>query len=350
MRRPPGETGSLPNLARALIVLTIALAAPACTTSRGVLAYRAGALAEDKGDTTRALARYQEALEYDGKLYGAELARIRLWSQQPDRKTDAQEALDKLLKKAATEPVVAAFAAWHALAQGDVKLARARLDGARTRKPEDPADVWQAIANARAALLAAEGRWQEAGASLAEAKASPLLHATIAWNLARDDEARAQLQAAQGPHAALLKAWLARSSGDWPAVKAAVQGLEGTAKTPAVQALLAEALLHAGDAGAALAQAAEAARRDPADLYVTEIWAVCQLGGGQAAAARDLLAGLTVRGAGWSAWYHLGLAHLQLGDLAAAQQAFTAAAQRCPTCRPAVHNRDVLQRVGLRAR
>ena len=63
--------------------------------------------------------------------------------------------------------------------------------------------------------------------------------------------------------------------------------------------------------------------------------------------ARDLLAGLTVRGAGWSAWYNLGLAQLRLGDLPAAAQAFTVAAQRCPTCEPAVKNRDVLAKMGV---
>jgi len=330
------------------LLATGLLALGGCTTSRAVLAWRQGWQAEENGNHQAALREYADATSRNGKLAGAALNRVRLIALQPDRREEATLLLDKTLKSNAGEPEVAAFAAQWALWLGDVKLARQRIDAARVPGADTPADVVAALEDSRRAVLAAESRWAEAAKCTTTQGGSPVLRAVVAWN-AGDvaTAAAATAQAPQGKHRALLEAVLARDRGDWPAATAALAGLDAADSDVLVLTLRGEAAVQLGRADQALQAAGEAAQRAPADARATEVWAVAQLVAGQAAAARDLLAALTVRGAGWSAWQNLGIAHLKLGDLPAAASAFAQAAQRCPTCEPALHNRAALQRMGF---
>ena len=332
----------------AVVAAVVGAAAPACTASRQVEGWRAGWELEQKGDPAGALKKYNEAAARMGTYPGLSLNRIRLLATFPERRQEAQEALDKLLKSHGGDIRVAAFAAHWALWQGDVGLARTRLS-AGAPKPDDDADVVAAFHQAELRVLMAERKWQEAwrlGQTLPpETPADRLRLATAAWNAGAKDQARVLVAGAQECREKwVLDAMLQAQAGVWPDVRARLARLEGDAVTPVLQALRAEAALHADppDLASALRDASEAARRDPADPLVTEVWAVAQLVGQQPQLARDLLAGLTVRGTGWSAWYNLGLASLKLSDLASADQAFAIAAQRCPTCPSAVHNHEVL--------
>ena len=324
-----------------------------CTSSRSVDAWRDGWALEQKGETALALRKYTDATSRLGKYPGAMLNRIRLMAAVPERRADAQELLDKLLKSDATDARVAAFGATWALWQGDVTLARNRLT-AGVLKKDDPEEVVLALRQAELAVLMAEKQWQAAWqAAKQQAPRTPEEHlrmAVLAWNVGEWATARELVsQALECKDKWLLQSLLAARAGQWPQAQQFVARLEGDAVTPLVLALRAQAAMHADPPAmaTALSDAAEAARRDPADPLVTEVWAEAQLVAKQPQLARDLLAGLTVRGAGWSAWYNLGLAQLRLGDLPAAAQAFTVAAQRCPTCDPAVKNRDVLAKMGV---
>lgn len=328
------------------------LALPACTTSRAVLTFREGWQAEQRGDTSKAAKLYAEAASRDGRQVGARLDRIRLLALTPEGQDEARELLDKLAKSEGSDPRVAAFAATWALWKGDVGLAAHRLAAVRPAKADDPEDAGPALAQARLAVLAAQGHWQEAW-PLAQSQtpttaSAALRQATIAWNTRHLDAATAWLaQAPVGTARAHLVAWIAAKEGRWRDVEAALAPLEGVDVTPHVMILRARAALARGDAQEASSLAGQAARREPGDAEVTEVWAVTLLSSGQAASARDLLAGLTARGAGWTAWHHLGLALLKLGDPAAATVAFQGAAQRCPTCAGTVKNAAVLQKLGI---
>lgn len=317
-----------------------------CTSSRAVENWRDGWALEQKGDNVQALRRYTDGTKRMGRYPGLSLNRIRLLAASPEHRQEAQLELDLLLKADGSDARTAAFAALWALEQGDVALARTRLAAA---KNEDDPGAMAAMRQAEFALLLAEKKWQEAwklGQTLnPETPRDHLRLATAAWNAG---EASAVppilLKAPECKEKWLLEALVAAAENQWPQVQEKLGRLEGEAVTPVIQALRAEAALHAEppDVAAALRDAAEAARRDPADPLVTEVWAVAQLQGKQPQLARDLLAGLTVRGADWSAWYNLGLAQLKLGDLQGANQAFQVAAQRCPQCKAAVRNRDAL--------
>lgn len=349
----------------AALLLAILGNTAGCTTSRAVLLCHEGWQAETRGDTARALARYTEALDRNSKLLPAAMGRVRLIALQPERRAEADALLAKFLATNASDPAVAAFAARWALFTGDVRLARQRLVATRAIAPEDPPETAHALAAAEVAVAAAENRWQVAseravalavdatrasagGPETPRFGTDALLLATVAWNVGQEGEARALAgTAAMSPQRQLILALAAREANDWAGVELALASLEGDAVTPLVLTLRSLAAGRRGDAGAAMAAAAEAARRDPADAFVTEVWANAQLGAGQVTTARDLLAGLTARGAGWSAWHGLGIAHVRLGDLAAAAQAFDTATVRCPTCAAPVRNRNVLRRLGF---
>lgn len=324
------------------------LALGGCTASRAVEDWRAGWALEHKGDPNGALKRYNQAMDRMGTYPGLSLNRIRLLATFPERRQEAQEALEKLLKSHGGDLRVASFATQWALWQGDVALARTRLSAA-AQKPDEEQEAIDAWHQAELGVLVAERKWREAwamGRTLPPGTPRErLLLATVAWNAGDAAHAKELLEGSQECREKwVLGAMLQAQLGEWAGVRATLGRLEGDAVTPAIQALRAEAALHADppDLANALRDAAEAARRDPADPLVTEVWAVAQLVGQQPQLARDLLAALTVRGTGWSAWYNLGLASLKLGDLPGAQQAFSIAAQRCPTCPAAVRNRDVL--------
>jgi tetratricopeptide (TPR) repeat protein len=346
-----------PRVTQQSIILGVLCAAfvgatAGCTTSRAVLAWEAGAKAETAGKYDTAVLRYGEAAGRNGQLVGAALGRIRVLARLPDRRKEADELLTDLMKKQASHPAVAAFAAYLALVDGDAKLARKRFDAGRALLPEDAPDVAQARQEVEVALLAAEGKAREAHEkALALGEVHPrtgLLRATLAWNAGDAPAATTALALApDSPQRAVLQALLARGAGDWAVVTAALAKLEGEAVTPLVLALKAEALLSQGESAKALEQAAEAVRRDPTAAYPTEVWAAAQLGAGQAALAKDLLAGLTARGAGWSAWHNLGICQVKLGDLAAASAAFDQALARCPTCEAPRKNREVLKKIGF---
>ncbi len=324
-----------------------------CTSSRAIEAWRDGWVQEQKGATTPALRKYVDATSRLGKYPGAMLNRIRLLAAVPERRGEAQELLDKLVKSDPTDPRVASFSAMWALSQGEVPLARNRVN-AGVLKPDDLDDTVAAMRQAELAVLMAEKQWEAAWQRAKDlAPSTPqdsLRVATLAWNVGEFGRAEQLVgPALDCKEKWLLQALLAARAGQWRDAGQRLAQLEGDAVTPLVQALRAEAALHAEppDLAVALRDAAEAARRDPADALVTEVWGTAQLVAKQPGLARDLLASLTVRGAGWSAWYNLGLAQLRLGDLPAAAQAFTIAAQRCPTCASPVKNRDVLAKLGL---
>jgi hypothetical protein len=324
-----------------------------CTATRSVDAWRDGWLLEQKGEQTLALRKYADATSRLGKYTGALLNQIRLLAAVPERRPDAQALLDKVVKTEPADARVAAFSAMWALWQGDVPLAKTRV-AAGVLREDDQEDTVRAFHQAELAVLIADKQWQAAWERAKNAAPKTpqerLRMAVLAWNVGEWQRASEWLVDAQPcKEKALLEALLAARAEQWPQTTVALARLEGDAATPLVLALRAQAALHADppNLAVALRDAGDAARRDPADPLVTEVWAEAQLVAKQPQLARDLLAGLTVRGAGWSAWYNLGLAQLHLGDLTAAAQAFTVAAQRCPTCQPAVRNRDVLAKLGL---
>jgi tetratricopeptide (TPR) repeat protein len=337
---------------RSLALAVALFVASACTTSRAVVAWHDGWQAEQAGDPAKAAKRYEDATARNPKLFGAGLNRVRVLAQQPDRRKETEEALDKVLKAHGREPEVAAFAAQMALVDGDVKLARQRLDGSRPLAAGDGEQVRGVVAAATIALAAAEGKFGVAAAELAKVptgtQVAPTLAATIAWNRSEPRAATAAIGAARGTQAAVLRALIARQEGRWTDVTAALGGIEGDDVNQLVRGLRAEALLRTDRPHDALGIAIEAARRDPADPWLTELWAVALLKSGQAAAARDLLVGLTARDPRWSPWHHLGLTYTITGDLPAAARSFAAAAARCPECAAPAKNRDALASVGFR--
>lgn len=326
----------------------------ACTTSRAVLAYHDGWRAEQQGQASKALQHYDEALSLDGSLVGAACNRARLLAMQPDRRAEAKESIDKLMKAKGTVPEAAACGALFALADGDAKLARQRLDVARPLKDTDAASVREAMAAVRVQVLAAEARWPEvvaAAVQLAPDATAAHLSVEIArWNAtsAVGGAAAAVLppspQAADLPVGHALQAWMAAMAGQWPEVMRQVAAVPESARPAHLDALRAWAQLQAGDVGGALATATAAARRDAQDEFCAETWGIAALAAANPAQARDILGAATLRGGGWTAWYHLGLAQVQLGDLAGALAAFEQAATRCPHCAPAVKNRDALRK------
>ena len=169
-----------------VLTLGVLLAVTAgCTASRSVDAWRDGWTLEQKGESTLALRKYTDATSRLGKYTGAMLNRIRLMSAVPERRADAQELLDKLVKSEASDARVAAFAAMWALWQGDVALARTRL-AAGALKADDQDDTVAAFHQAQLAVLMAEKQWQSAWREAkAMAPMTPQDHlrmATLAWN------------------------------------------------------------------------------------------------------------------------------------------------------------------------
>lgn len=334
----------------ALVALALSSAA-SCTTSRAVVAWHDGWQAEAVGELALAEKRYGDAAAADKGQAGAACNRVRLIARHPDRQQEAKEALEPLIKDKSRWPEVASLGALAALSQGDAKLAQQRLAASRALNDGDRQDVRDGLRMAKVSVAAAQGRWREAcdakllAALPEEATAARLAAATAAYNGADVALAAKLLPDHAGAEAAELRAWLAADRGDWAAVRAALEQLSETERTPRLDALKAWSLVRSGDGPGGLALAADAARRDPDDAVAAQVWATASLAAGQAAQARDVLAGLATRGGGWSVWFDLGLAQLALADPQAALSAFEQAALRCPTCGPATKNRDALRRV-----
>lgn len=334
----------------ALVVLPLSSAA-GCTTSRAVISWHEGWQAEAAGELALAEKRYGDAATADKGQAGAACNRVRLMARHPDRQQEAKETLEPLLKAKSAWPEVAAIGALAALKDGDAKLAQQRLAAARALNDGDRPDVRYGLRMAKVSVAAAQGRWREASdakllAGLPEeATAARLAAAIAAYNGGELALAGKLLPEHAGAEAAELRAWLAADRGDWAAVRAALELVAEADRTPRLDALRAWSLVRSGDAPAGLALAADAARRDPEDPVAAQVWAAASLASGQAAQARDVLAGLATRGGGWSVWFNLGLAQLALADPQAALSAFEQAALRCPTCAPATKNRDALRRV-----
>jgi tetratricopeptide (TPR) repeat protein len=198
-------------------------------------------------------------------------------------------------------------------------------------------------------VLAAEGQWQKAGAALAGLPEAPtgtqLAVATAAWNGGADPLSCVVPEAADSPAAWRLRAWLAVHRGAWAEAAAALERVRATERTVDDRALWAWTWLQQGETGKALEGLAEIGRLAPQHPLAMEILAVAQLKSGDAQSARDQLAALVGRGGGgWSAWWNLGLAYLQLRDPQAALAAFDQGVLRCPSCAPLRKNRDVLRR------
>lgn len=345
-----GLRRGLPALAAALLFAAVP---PACITPRSVHAYYEGAEAEAAGDLATAEARYTEAATGQDRLVGAELARIALMARSADRKKDADELLAALRKKAPAEPLVCAFSALYALREGDSKAAAERLASARSLRPDDPPETLRAFRTAQLAVAAHRGDDAAAQTALAQLPDAPTptagiaaLAAAVAWNAGQREEARRRAPAVwpAATEALWLAALLARESGDLVAAVALLRQIPDVQRPLAAQTLLVELHLRLGQPALAAELAGTAARLDPANQGLQELWAVTLLQLGEAGAARDVLAAAATRSPSWSAHYHLGLAYVQLGELTAAERAFAAAAVRCPTCKPAVQNRDALRR------
>lgn len=335
--------------ARLLAIGAAVVAFAGCTTSRAVLAWHDGWRLEAAGEPGLAAVRYDEAVRRNSRLYGAALNRVRLLAVQPDRRKEADETLDKVLKSAGAEPEVAAFGARFALCAGDARLARARLDAARPLRPEDAGEARSALVGARIAVLAANGHTQQAAAELpATATAAalpPLWAATLRWNAGLGNDVAPPASAGSG--GALLAAVTARDGRAWEQELAALAGLEGDDVTPLVLGLRAEAALHLDRPTEARTWAHAAAQRAPGDAWLQELQALALLQQGEVGQARDLLTGLAAGSADWSVPHHLGIARFRSGDLAGAAQAFATATRRCPTCAAPRTNLAVLARAGI---
>lgn len=106
--------------------LSMLLLTSGCTTSRAVRAWHAGIKAEDAGNLRVARARYNESYGRNSAHVGAELARLRLLARVKESRKRASKRLTELLKKKGDRPDVLIFAAWWALLDGDLALARER--------------------------------------------------------------------------------------------------------------------------------------------------------------------------------------------------------------------------------
>ncbi|MBI5611353.1 MAG: hypothetical protein HY902_20945 [Deltaproteobacteria bacterium] len=331
-----------PKLRKACTLFLLAAAAGSCTTSRPVLLWREAWQAEQRGDLGVAERRYQEAYGLDGSLLGAACNRLRLVARQPDRLPEARDLAEKLMKSKGTEPEAASCAAMFALVDGDAGLAQKRLAAVRALKPADSAEVRQNLAAARRVVAAAGGRWQaalEVADLPADGTAVQQGRAIAKWNSKLPDSEPVP------PGLPELAAWRAAERGDWLALRKTLEAMPQ--RSPTLQALLGWALLQLGDPAAALQLAADGAQRAPADGFCQETWGVAALAAGQASLAVQVLAAATLHSAGWTAFFHLGLAQIQVGDLPAALASFEQASLRCPNCAPAVRNRDALRSAGL---
>ena len=334
--------------------LLVASLCGGCTTSTAVLTWHEGWQAEQQGDRQRAERKYDDAARYDGNMVGAACNRVRLIAAHPDRQAEAKESLDKLLKTKGATPEVAVIGALAALGEGNVSVARKRLAASRVVKPDDSASVRAAVAVAEVQLRAAEGRWQEAaeaqlGAALPEeASAARATYALALWNAGRIDEAAGQIAGAGE-----LAPWLAGRKADWLAVLRLLEQVPAAKLSAQQQALRAWALAQTGDVAGALGLAAAAAQRDPGQALLAEVWGAVAVAAGEFGLARDVLAGLVARSpaVGWTAWFNLGVAQVQLGELSGARLAFDRAVGLCAECAPAVKNRNALRGLeGLGAR
>jgi tetratricopeptide (TPR) repeat protein len=323
--------------------LGLLLLSGACTTSRAVWLAREGWQAESRGQLAQALSCYEAAAAIDRKQVAARLNWIRLRAQSPESRDEAGKALDGLLQEQPDDPRVAAFAATWALWQGDAGLARQRLERARTPETAQGPEVASALQEARLQLAAALGRWPEAwqlAGEVTPSAAQAVRRAAVAWRAGHRPEAEAWLTRASGGHGDRTRAVLLAAQGRHADV---LSSLEGVPDDVAVLGLRARALLGMGRPAEALAWATQAARLAPADAGLTELWAVTLLVAQQPSVARDLLVGLSARGAGWTVWHHLGLAHLALGDGRAALEAFQSAVALCGgACPASQHNVQVL--------
>ncbi len=329
----------------AIVLGCCALTLAACTTSTAVLTWHEAWKAEQVGDLERAERGYAAAFERDPSLVGAQCNRIRLVAAHPDRATQAQTALDALIKAKAAAPEVAVTSAWAALADGKPEVARKRLDAARKLTDLDRPDVHAASRATRLRVLGAQGQFAEALASARavdralRATADREFVAVVGWN--GDDVALAESAAPEGAEVAV---WTAAARGDHRKVVARARQLDRAAAAVATLAIVAWSQARSGDRDQAAAWLAQAQGRDPGDATATQVAAALALADGQAALARDALAGLVARmpAAPAAAWFNLAVAQLRLGDPAAAHHSFARAAAACPTCTAAARNRDVL--------
>ena len=347
------------------VATLLALSSGGCTTSRAVLAWRAGVVAERAGDTEEAGRKYAEAHGRDGNQYGAELAAIRLLLVVPDQREAGEKRLATLLGKRGARPDVAAFGALWAVARGDVAQATARLAAGRAAAELQEKKAKGACAPAAAAWLragatvaATAGRWQDAAAGFARAgalcgadAADARWLAVIAWNLQCEGDAPAQADSglASSAEGRLLLALQARGRGSWGDVATLLRPATEDGEDAEHLALRAEAAVHLGQVEDAQALAERAARAAPQSAFAQQVWALALLSAGQWQRARDLLAGLVARGGDhddWTIAHDLGIAEIRLGHLVAAVGHFERAARQCPTCEPAVRNLELLQRIG----
>lgn len=342
--------------ASALLAL---LLATGCTTSRAQLSWEAGRAAEAKGQRDVAMRRYQEAYSLRDHLVGAELDRIRLLAEVPDRKPQAQEALETLLKKRGGLPEVATFGAAWALRHGDARRARERLDPARkvtlARPGCDP--VVRAFLGVDLAAEVGEGRQAPAAAArdrLAQRcgpeAVDPGLGALVAFNggdLARARRALARLP--QGDRSLpLLRAALALHAGQHADAAAALGVIADSDLGPLALVLRGQAAFGQGHFESALADGRAALRLRPGMEAAEQLLGLARLAQGDARAARDLLAGIAARSpeqVHWTVLFDLGVAEVKLGDLAAAASRFEQAARRCPECAPAKANAEALAKL-----
>ncbi len=337
------------TLVRGAALLGLALVT-ACTSSRAEILWREGWVQENKGDLSAAARRYEESASRDGRQVGARLNQIRLLLVTPEGKADGQELLDKLLKSHASEPNVAAFAATWALSQGQLPQAQQRLGAMRPLKSSDEATTQNAVHIAQLRVACAEGAWPKAW-DLAQ-DSSPtatdaILRATAAYETGHLDEAIQLLAVSpDNQERRILQVLIATRQGQPDATLEALGRVPPGAMTPVLLAAKAQAYLALHRPAEAVGLAADAARQQSDRSDYSELWAVALLESGQAAPARDILAGWTVRGGGWTVWYHLGLAYLRLGDGQQSAAAFAGAAARCPTCAPVQQNLAALKRMG----
>lgn len=336
---------------RSLLLELLPLAAVgigACTTSTAVLVWHDGWVAERAGDLEKAERKYTVATELDPGLVGAECNRIRLLAAHPDRQSQAQQALEKLMKTKAATPEVAATGAFAALSAGTLDVAQKRLAAARKLQPTDAIDVHQAVAAATVLAHAAAGNWTQslaasAATTLAEdATAARQSAAIAAWNLG-------DLPAAEAvaPRDSELGVWLAVASGQHGLAVQRANALTQSTKSGQLHAISAWARAQSGDLAGARGDLALAAKADQGSALVAQVTAGLALLDGQAAQARDVLAGIVARtpSAPWSVWFDLGVAQVQTGEVSAAQASFSRAAQLCSQCPSAVRNRDLLARL-----
>lgn len=256
------------------------------------------------GEPAPVLAAYREALRLQPKLMPAHAALLSLLLEQRDFEA-ADQHLAELKKLLPSHPQTQFFEATQALRKGDAKRTREITELLLRTAPQDP----------RLLMLAGQAEMQLGAMPQAEAM------------LAKAVQAAPQ---ARPPRKLLAQFYLGTGQAD-KALSAIKPVLSGNESDAGLLVLLGRAQLMAGEAKAAEASFARAAKLRPEDSRIRTSVAMALLGQGQEATALGALESIAKTDAGTSADLALIRERMRGRDYAAALKAVDALAVKRPT-------------------